>query len=49
MGRGEGGAEGVGVKEGDRVVYFKYAGDTMETSSGEAYIVLHESDLLSKL
>ena len=39
----------LGVKEGDRVVYFKYAGDTMETSSGEAYIVLHESDLLSKL
>jgi chaperonin GroES len=37
------------VKEGDKVVYFKYAGDTMETSSGEAYIVLHESDLLSKL
>ena len=37
------------VKEGDKVVYFKYAGDTMETSSGESYIVLHESDLLSKV
>jgi chaperonin GroES len=37
------------VSAGDQVVYFKYAGDTMETSSGEKYIVLHESDILCKL
>lgn len=38
----------VKVSEGDQVVYFKYAGDAMETSSGEKYIVLHESDILCK-
>lgn len=38
----------VKVSEGDQVVYFKYAGDPMETSSGEKYIVLHESDILCK-
>ena len=37
------------VKEGDDVVYFKYAGDVMETSAGERYIVLHESDILCKI
>jgi chaperonin GroES len=36
------------VKEGDRVVYFKYAGDAMETPDGSKYIVLHESDILCK-
>jgi chaperonin GroES len=36
------------VKEGDRVVYFKYAGDAMETPDGRKYIVLHESDILCK-
>lgn len=38
----------VKVSEGDQVVYFKYAGEPMETSSGEKYIVLHESDILCK-
>lgn len=37
------------VKEGDRVIYFKYAGDSMETSSGEKYNVLHASDILAKI
>jgi chaperonin GroES len=36
------------VQEGDSVVYFKYAGDAMETSSGEKYVVLHENDILCK-
>lgn len=36
------------VSEGDRVVYFKYAGDTMETPSGDKYVVLHETDILCK-
>lgn len=36
------------VSEGDKVVYFKYAGDAMETSSGEKYVVLNESDILCK-
>jgi hypothetical protein len=38
----------VQVKAGDQVLYFKYAGDNMETPSGEKYIVLHESDILCK-
>jgi len=37
------------VKEGDRVIYFKYAGDAMETPSGEKFNVLHASDILAKL
>ena len=37
-----------GVKEGDRVLYFKWAGDAMETPSGDAFVVLHESDILCK-
>lgn len=36
------------VKAGDQVLYFKYAGDNMETPSGEKYVVLHESDILCK-
>jgi chaperonin GroES len=36
------------VKEGDRVLYFKWAGDAMETPSGDAFVVLHESDILCK-
>lgn len=36
------------VAEGDKVVYFKYAGDVMETPSGEKYVVLHENDILCK-
>ena len=36
------------VKEGDSVLYFKWAGDKMETPSGEQYVVLHNSDILCK-
>ena len=36
------------VKEGDTIVYFKYAGDNMETTDGSKYVVLHESDILCK-
>lgn len=37
------------VAPGDTVVYFKYAGDQMETTDGTQYVVLHESDILCKL
>lgn len=36
------------VKEGDKVLYFKYAGDAMETPSGEKFMVLREDDILCK-
>lgn len=36
------------LKEGDAVLYFKWAGDQMETPSGEKYVVVHESDVLCK-
>lgn len=36
------------VAEGERVVYFKYAGDAMETTDGTQYVVLHEVDILCK-
>lgn len=36
------------VQPGDRVLYFKYAGDSMETPSGEKYVVLREDDILCK-
>jgi chaperonin GroES len=38
----------VKVAPGDRVLYFKYAGDNMETPSGAKYVVVHESDILCK-
>lgn len=31
------------------MIYFKYAGDAMETPSGEKFTVLHEADILAKL
>lgn len=37
------------VAPGDTVVYFKYAGDNMETSTGELFIVVHVSDILCKV
>ena len=37
------------VAEGDKVLYFKWAGDQMETPEGDAYVVLHESDILCKV
>ena len=36
------------LKEGDRVLYFKYAGDNMETPDGTKYVVLREDDILCK-
>lgn len=36
------------LKEGDAVLYFKWAGDQMETPSGEQFVVVHESDVLCK-
>jgi len=37
------------VQEGDSVLYFKWAGDQMETPTGEAYVVLHENDILCRV
>jgi chaperonin GroES len=45
---GKGGRVPIGVSPGDRVLYFKYAGDAMETPSGEQFIVLRGDDLLCK-
>lgn len=36
------------VAEGDKVLYFKYAGDTMETPNGTKYVILREDDILCK-
>lgn len=36
------------VKAGDKVLYFKYAGDNMETPAGAKYVVLREDDILCK-
>ena len=36
------------VKEGDKVLYFKWAGENMETPSGEQFVVVHEQDILCK-
>uniref|UniRef100_A0A7S0RR56 20 kDa chaperonin, chloroplastic n=1 Tax=Chlamydomonas leiostraca TaxID=1034604 RepID=A0A7S0RR56_9CHLO len=36
------------VQPGDRVLYFKYAGDNMETPDGTKYVVLREDDILCK-
>lgn len=36
------------VQPDDQVVYFKYAGDNMETTDGTKYVVLHEQDILCK-
>jgi chaperonin GroES len=44
----EGGRTKPVVAPGDRVLYFKYAGDNMETPSGEKFIVLREDDILCK-
>ncbi|KAF5832968.1 chaperonin 10 kd subunit-domain-containing protein [Dunaliella salina] len=36
------------VKPGDKILYFKYAGDNMETPDGQKYVVLREDDILCK-
>lgn len=37
------------LAHGDKVIYFKYAGDAMETPDGTKYVVLREQDILAKL
>ena len=37
------------LKAGDKVIYFKYAGDQMSDEEGNAFVVLHEGDVLAKL
>ena len=37
------------LKAGDKVIYFKYAGDQMSDEEGNAFVVLHENDCLAKL
>ena len=37
------------VAPGDRVIFFKYAGDAMETPSGDKYNVMHEQDIRAKM
>ncbi|GMH33619.1 hypothetical protein BSKO_01453 [Bryopsis sp. KO-2023] len=44
----EGKLEACKLKPNDRILYFKYAGDNMETTRGEKFVVLHESDILCK-
>lgn len=44
----EGGRTKPAVSPGERVLYFKYAGDSMETPSGEKFVVLREDDVLCK-
>lgn len=36
------------VSVGDKVLYFKYAGDNMETPGGDKFVVLREDDILCK-
>ena len=40
---------GLQVKQGDAVLYFKWAGDSMETPDGQKYVVVHESDILCRV
>lgn len=39
----------VGVSVGDRVMYFKYAGDKMYDGDGKEYVVLHDNDILATM
>ena len=52
-GPGKAGEDGVikplTVKAGDKVIYFKYAGDQMTDEEGNAFVVLHENYLLARL
>ena len=52
-GPGKAGEDGVikplTVKTGDKVIYFKYAGDQMTDEEGNAFVVLHENDILARL
>jgi chaperonin GroES len=37
------------TKKGDKVMYFKYAGDKMYDSEGAEYIVLADRDILATM
>ena len=37
------------TKKGDKVMYFKYAGDKMYDGDGEEYVVLAERDILASM
>ena len=37
------------IKKGDKVMYFKYAGDKMFDGDGEEYVVLAERDILASM
>ena len=45
----EGKLKEMSVKAGDKVLYFKYAGDKMFDTEGKEYIVLYQNDILGKL
>lgn len=45
---GDGQRKDMRIKASDKVLYFKYAGENMETPSGEKYIMLREDDILCK-
>jgi chaperonin GroES len=48
-GPGKKGEEGkMPVKAGDKVIYFKYAGEVIPTASGARYAVVHAQDILCK-
>ena len=36
------------VKAGDKVIYFKYAGEVIPTATGGRYTVIHAQDILCK-
>lgn len=42
------GEEEMDVAVGDKIVYFKYAGDPMETPDGRKWTVLRQNDILCK-
>ncbi|EFJ50536.1 hypothetical protein VOLCADRAFT_80038 [Volvox carteri f. nagariensis] len=44
----EGKRKAMTVQPGDKVLYFKYAGDNMETPEGAKFVVLREDDILCK-
>ena len=44
----DGSRKPIDVSAGEKVLYFKYAGDPLQTQDGTKYIVIHESDILCK-
>lgn len=44
----EGNRKAMKIKAGDKVLYFKYAGENMETPRGDKYVMLREDDILCK-